>query len=389
MFLSKYKSDINTLIISNKYDELKILLKENDNLGSLDIYKSIVLAYKCNFMKIFNLLLDDPRVITKSNMSYSKIYNEPFIIYACRYNDINLIKIVLSYSKFDPRVNNYKSFLIASKNDSLSILELLINDYRVETKDCDNIIEIVSRIGYLKTLEFLLTNSKINPSNNKNAAIISASRYGQTQIVKLLIADPRVDPSDNYNDAFVFASYAGNTQIVKILLNDPRVDPSVDDNHAIKWASRRGNAQIVKLLLADNRVDPTAQNNYAIRMATEHQQNNVVKILLSDSRVNMYADSNYAINYALKHKNYDILELFILQMKMNGKQIENKPNKHTFRTSDKIRDAYYHILRKNKYKVIFSLFVLNQTGLIKDVIDIITNFSIKSLNLTKLKSIYY
>ena len=56
---------------------------------------------------------------------------------------------------------------------------------------------------------------------------------------------------------FINAAKAGNLEVVKLLLTDNRVDPSDDDNLAIIWAASRGHHEVVKTLLADNRVDPS------------------------------------------------------------------------------------------------------------------------------------
>ena len=52
-----------------------------------------------------------------------------------------------------------------------------------------------------------------------SSSIRSASRNGHLEVVKTLLSDPRVDPSDNFNNAIDFASENGHVEIVKTLLS--------------------------------------------------------------------------------------------------------------------------------------------------------------------------
>ena len=102
----------------------------------------------------------------------------------------------------------------------------------------------------IKTIELLLLASKIDNKYcpSKICAIGYASRNGYLEIVKPLLSDSRVDPSDDNNYAIRWASENGHLEIVELLLSDLRVDPSDDDNYAIKEASNNGYVKIVNLL---------------------------------------------------------------------------------------------------------------------------------------------
>ena len=67
-------------------------------------------------------------------------------------------------------------------------------------------------------------------SAENNYAIQLASRKGHLEIVELLLQDPRVDPSADDNYAIGWASQNGHLEIIKLLLQDPRVDPSLQSN---------------------------------------------------------------------------------------------------------------------------------------------------------------
>ena len=65
-----------------------------------------------------------------------------------------------------------------------------------------------------------------------------------------LLSDPKVDPSYQRNDAIINAAQKGQLEVVNLLLQDHRVDPSDQDNQALRYAIKKRNVEIVKLLLA-------------------------------------------------------------------------------------------------------------------------------------------
>jgi hypothetical protein len=114
----------------------------------------------------------------------------------------------------------------------------------------------------------VLLEAKVDPTIKNNSAVLLASANNGVEVVKLLMEDERVDPSYVHNWAIRKASRNGNSEVEKLLLADRRVDPSCDENKPIKAGSRSGYIEVVKLLLADRRVDPTAEGNVAIIMAS-------------------------------------------------------------------------------------------------------------------------
>lgn len=64
---------------------------------------------------------------------------------------------------------------------------------------------------------------------------MGAATYGQghLNVVELLMKDTRVNPADQRNEAIILASMKGHLAIVKRLMEDVRVDPSDQDNTPI------------------------------------------------------------------------------------------------------------------------------------------------------------
>ena len=92
----------------------------------------------------------------------------------------------------------------------------------------DNIQELFKcacKYDQIEVVKLLLQDPKVDPSYQYNYAIIWASFNGHIEVVKLLLQDPRVDPSDQDNESIRLASKYGYINIIKLLLQDPRVDP--------------------------------------------------------------------------------------------------------------------------------------------------------------------
>jgi ankyrin repeat protein len=171
---------------------------------------------------------------------------------------------------------------------SKHIQQTALNNILQDTKNTAILFNESVHHGYNIITHSLLSYDLFDPSvrdKNNNTAIQIASYYGCTEAVRLLLSDNRVDPSDDGNCAIKLASRNGHVEVVRLLLSDNRVDPSAGNNYAIQSASYKGCIEVVQLLLSDNRVDPSDDDNCAIRWASSKGHDEVVQLLLSDNRV--------------------------------------------------------------------------------------------------------
>ncbi len=152
-----------------------------------------------------------------------------------------------------------KAFLWASMHSHLGMIKLLLTYPKIDPSVDDNLaIRMASRHGHTKIVKLLLTNLKIDPSAGSNYGIRWASENGHLEVVKMLLNLPLfrgVDPSEHDDLAIRRASRNGHLEVVKILLNDPKVDPSALDNASIQWASQNGHLEVIKLLLKQPKID--------------------------------------------------------------------------------------------------------------------------------------
>ena len=84
---------------------------------------------------------------------------------------------------------------------------------------------------------------------SRPVTLVSGFSPGSPQdLVLRAIADTRVDPSDDANSAIITACSRGFLDIVLMLLDDPRVDPTVGNNKCIKDAELYGRKEISRAL---------------------------------------------------------------------------------------------------------------------------------------------
>lgn len=84
-----------------------------------------------------------------------------------------------------------------------------------------------------------------------DSALSGASWDGNLDIVNRLLQDSRTNPADKDNRAIVNAIDRGRLDIVNRLLQDTRVDPTIYDNEMVKIAYQKGHLDIVNRLLQE------------------------------------------------------------------------------------------------------------------------------------------
>lgn len=166
--------------------------------------------------------------------------------------------------------------LLQSSNETIDILQKMF-------------IQLVEKNIHHKVIQLLLSDSKIDPSQDNNNCIITTVKNGHTKMTQLLLNHHNVDPSVKNNRCIITAARYGYIEIVEILLQDKRVDPSDQNNAAICSAAENGHIEIVKLLTNHYKVNPSDRKNCPIILAAKNGHIEIVKFLLwSISDKNIY-----------------------------------------------------------------------------------------------------
>jgi len=156
------------------------------------------------------------------------------------------VGLILQDSRFDVGKLGYNALLKAVKHAHESIIILLLDDNRLNVTHRSHELLIM---GTRKTSFFALMNHrKIDPAVNRNETIIALSKKGKYKAVEILLNDSRVDPTDQ-NNAAIRVSYKRyiNLQkeseeqnknnkldklkhVIKSLLQDTRVESKLSDD---------------------------------------------------------------------------------------------------------------------------------------------------------------
>ena len=110
------------------------------------------------------------------------------------------------------------------------------------------------KYGLHHTSKMLLSDMGIDPTYDDNHAIQWACENNNAKIVELLLSYDGVectslivDPSANKDCALILASEGGFTKIMKMLLSDERTNPNVYDDYVFDGACDDGHSEIVKM----------------------------------------------------------------------------------------------------------------------------------------------
>ena len=254
--------------------------------------EAIINASKNGHFKIFKLLLNDKRVDPKAqkNRALEKAFER---------NHTKIIELLLNHeSPSYPIDTTDKKILEAVISGNIDVVKSLRHTMSAtHIKTCishaieNNHIEIIKLfLPNISDIIDLLTDNHVEiaqmllidfePTHKK--FIKHAVEHGHIKILQLVLSDSRINLTDNYDEYIVLAAKNGHSKIIKLFLSIVQINSS----DALSVAASNGHIKIVKLLLADSRIDPSVENNKAIRMAISNNHEEIIKLLLADRRIN-------------------------------------------------------------------------------------------------------
>lgn len=222
---------------------------------------SIFIAIKGNEIERLKTLLN------KTNINTPNEYGMTPLMYASKYNKINIVNYLLN-NKADIRIENKNQYNYTAleeactSNNNLEIVKILL--------------DIGADINH-KTL-------------NRMTPIMIATNLGQNKIVEELInrgADVNVD-ANNDSTPFSIAINKGYIEIVKLIINAPNFDINfldINRNTPLMLATIKNNFEIVKILVEKGaRINFTNNMNqtpllYAKISNTNNQYDNIITFL--------------------------------------------------------------------------------------------------------------
>jgi surface antigen len=181
---------------------------------------------------------------------------------------------------------DYYAFAQAVQEGNVGVVDFFLRTKIVDSSFVNG-LAVGAVYGHLAVVERLLLDSRVDPSDRNNLAILRAAENGHLAVVERLLQDQRVDPSAENNLAVLRAAHNGHLAVVERLLQDKRVDPSAENNLAVRSAARFGHLAVVDRLLQEECVDPSVDDNDAVRWAAWNGYVAIVHRLLEDDRVDI------------------------------------------------------------------------------------------------------
>ncbi|KAJ3009680.1 UNVERIFIED_CONTAM: hypothetical protein HDU68_002545, partial [Siphonaria sp. JEL0065] len=215
----------------------------------------------------------------------------------------------------------------------------------------------------LKVMNQLLTSPfpSFDPSMYKSRAIRWAALNFNVETVELLLRDPRVDPSECDNEAILSCalSHVRSRELLMVLLGDERVDPKAIDHLLLRNYSTRGNDALICVLLRDERmknvlhegdeilemvltnggvsvwklclssssridVNVLRQQVYDKIEAGSIGLDSILEVVIQDGRINLAEDDCFALQLAVENRRGGVLRLLLGDPRVDPSVVENE-----------------------------------------------------------------
>jgi ankyrin repeat protein len=223
-------------------DMIKLLLNDK-RVDVSDICNNLYKIYQKGNMKIFQLLLENERIIG-TDIDINNILIDCLEI---RKPDIALL-LLNNHRSIDSYIDEC-AIILASKEGYFSIVQLLLNYKRIDPCIYDNeSIKIAAEYGHENITKLLLKYSKCKNENIELTLFRIAIKNKQINVVKLLLCAENKYSKDVYQTIFSYAAEHNNIDAVKMILyNDNAINSDIKI-YARRLAFRKGYTQIMQIL---------------------------------------------------------------------------------------------------------------------------------------------
>ncbi len=214
----------------------------------------------------------------------------------------------------DPGINSNEAFKAACSHANKEIVELFLNDSRVDPNDLDGqaLVDLFDKSPEI--LMMLLSNPSVKPTEQTLVQIVKkiwtwVKRYTSNEsliqdISKIILSNDLLDQTCEDNAPIVIASYFGFADIVEKLLLNEKVDP--------------------RMAKSSPDINGRVNRNYPIRVACGNKHTEVMNLLARDSRIDMYECIEDALNIFSSKFSGEKIVLKFLSLK---KEIETSDKK--------------------------------------------------------------
>ncbi len=273
--------------------------KTDPNLLDSNGCSYLAIAYFKGCDDLMRAILDHPRCDPDiRNASEGSV-----LYFSVLKGDAKAVELLLKDKRVDPnQEENGNSLLtIAAASSYSEIVELLINDSRIQINSVDGegetALTIAVQLGLKDVIRLLISHPDLNPNkagSNGTTPLYYAAEKDFGYAIELLLAHPDIDPnlgSKGKKTPLQLASMLGNRDAVKKLVQHPRINPNIASPFSpMFFAVEKGNVRIVEDLLSIKQTNPNIGridriiSPLAVSLLKRHDE--VTRRILKDHRIN-------------------------------------------------------------------------------------------------------
>jgi ankyrin repeat protein len=256
---------------------------------------------------IYDAALRGRKDVVAFLLSFDSVNPSSALVAACTEGHEDIVELLLANAKVDPTIADNKALSRACRQGYLNIAQRLLRISSIAISSLTKAFTKACSAGSIELVRLFIEQYRVNPSKDRNRAILNACASGNIELVEYLLQDYRVNPSDSQNLAIQKASQLGHHELVRLLMKDTRVSPIANNNATLRLAVENGRTKVVEVLLEDPRIDPAFESNAILFIAMKAGHSNLLRQLLLDPRLDPMAGDGRLLYLATKRNDVTLL----------------------------------------------------------------------------------
>ena len=281
-------------------------------------------------------------------------------------NNIEGVKMLLEDDSVNPNSRHYDGLFEAFRNNSYSIIRLLINDPRFTV---DKVLDVLEKYHKIRDIfntndmyNFLKIEEFINDNNlDLYQAIVTHNSTDMEKILKINI------PTQDLKTIITKYSNGGKIPLFELIINNPNYDQQ-ELLRILRQLYISNNTNLIKFLLFNDGYNKAIYSKILIE-AIKNQTNELTFMLLNYPSIDVNYNKEIALWYAVKNKDKDIV-VKLLELGANPDNMNSLDKNYTNRRviDALLNDEGLETKNINKTQEKFSE-VKNMEDSIEDVIE--------------------
>lgn len=237
------------------------------------------------------------------------ILNELFLLHIIN-NNIEKVTLDLLNININVEYSFNKPLFLATKHNHLEILQILLNDHRIDPykrfDSTESVIHYAFQHDKFECIKCIVNTKRLNHTSNDNECLYLSCLYGYHDIVKILLKS--VHPQIIHLSC---ACCRGYIKLVQLLLDDNRVNPSEEKNQCLYNAIIHNKIPIALKLLDDERVDIDMSWSLILKAASEYTDCELIERLLLLKHINPSENTNEALFTSFQKRNMKLFYILL------------------------------------------------------------------------------